>query len=40
MTPVGTLPHPPVHASRMHAKQHLAIGSLGLVDVPELKNIR
>jgi len=24
----------------MHANQHLAVGYLGLVDVPELKDIR
>jgi hypothetical protein len=34
------VPDAPVHASRMHSYQHLVVGYLGLVDVPELENIR
>jgi hypothetical protein len=30
------MPNAPVHASRMHAHQHLVVAYLGLVDVPEL----
>src|SRR5664280_222910 len=38
--PGHDMPHPTVHTGRMHAHQHLVVGHLGLVDLPELETIR